>query len=115
MGKQREGRLRRREDFSAVYREGHVEQDRLLVVRARPNGRSVSRVGFVAGRAFAGAVERNRAKRRLRAAASALALRPGLDIVVGARGGVLTAPYRRLTESLRRLLTRCGALEEAAS
>ena len=64
---------------------------------------SVARAGFTATRKIGGAVERNRAKRRLRAAAAALLPLYGVegsDYVLVARAGTLTRPFADLLEDL---------------
>lgn len=106
----REQRLRRRADFAAAYRSGRVQGDRLLVVRIRPNGLDTTRFGFVAGKVVGGAVVRNQVKRRLREAARMFEVRPGLDIVVGARKTTAGADYQALSRSLGALLERGGAI-----
>jgi len=61
------------------------------------------RVGYTASRKIGGAVQRNRAKRRLRAAAaSVLPLygRGGNDYVLVARPGTLTRPFAGLLDDL---------------
>jgi ribonuclease P protein component len=55
-------------------------------------------------------VVRNRVKRRLREAARSLPVRPGLDIVIGARKTAAEADYARLRDALASLLKRSKAL-----
>jgi len=67
------------------------------------------RVGFTASRKVGGAVERNRAKRRLRAAVGAVMpdlAAPGHDYVVIARGATLTRDFSALKDDLRAALAR---------
>ncbi len=66
------------------------------------------RIGFTASRKVGGAVQRNRAKRRLRALARAVMpelARPGFDYVLVARTPVLTCTYGRLEADLTAALT----------
>ena len=62
------------------------------------------RVGVVAGRKVGHAVHRNRAKRRLREAASRVDLTPGTDYVIVAMPGIIRASFddivRWLSEAL---------------
>ncbi len=65
------------------------------------------RVGFTATKKLGGAVDRNRAKRRLRAAAAAvlpLCGRAGNDYVLVARRDTLTRPFDSLIADLKSAL-----------
>ncbi len=67
------------------------------------------RIGFTATKRLGNAVTRNRAKRRLRAAADELFptfARPGLDYVLIARPGALTQPYKLLLDDIKEALKR---------
>jgi ribonuclease P protein component len=64
-----------------------------------------ARVAIVAGRAVGNAVLRNRAKRRLRAAARQVRL-PAVDVVVDARAAAIEAPFDTLPADLERLTTK---------
>ena len=72
-----------------------------MVIRA-PGAPGRPQVGFVAGRRVGNAVRRNRAKRRLRAAAGLVPLDPDTAYVVIASPEVVTVEFRRLTAWLRR-------------
>ena len=76
------------------------------------------RVGFTASRKVGNAVVRNRAKRRLRAAA-ALVLgrdgRPGTDYVLVARATTAARPYAELVGDLESALRQVGRLAGAAA
>ncbi|HXJ01378.1 MAG TPA: ribonuclease P protein component [Micropepsaceae bacterium] len=71
-----------------------------------------ARVGFTASRKVGGAVVRNRAKRRLRAAAAAmlpLLGREGHDYVLVARTATLARPFGELTRDLEKALIAAHA------
>jgi len=78
----------------------------VLQAASRPpesSGVEAVRVGFTASRKVGNAVLRNRAKRRLRAAASAVlarAGRKGTDYVLIARAGTGERPYAELVRDL---------------
>ncbi|MHB8528202.1 MAG: ribonuclease P protein component [Caulobacteraceae bacterium] len=106
-------RLRTRPEFLAAAR-GLVRPSGALVVqaRARDDGSSAVRVGFTATKRIGGAVERNRAKRRLREAARILAplhARAGCDYVFIARGGTGARPWARLLDDMKTALIRLAA------
>lgn len=103
-------RLTRASDFTVVRREGNSYSDRFLVLLARPNGLPVTRVGFSVGKRLGNAVQRNKAKRRLRETVRLAPLDGGWDLVVIARGGASTADYGTLSRSIANLLTRAGIL-----
>ena len=84
---QQESRLRKTADFAAVWSEGRSKVDRLFVVRVRPNGLGVTRIGFSVSKRIGNAVARNLVKRRLREVTRATAVEAGFDIVIAARNG----------------------------
>ncbi len=74
-----------------------------MVVIVASSGSGPPRVGVVAGaKKVGGAVQRNRAKRRLREALASVPLRDGHDYVVVASPSVLTAPFGEVKRWLRR-------------
>ena len=104
-------RLKRRPEFLAVAGSGVKAAAPGLLLQARPRDQGGDiRGGFTATRRVGGAVQRNRAKRRLRAAAEAVlpgAAAPGCDYVLIARRATLDRPFaalvRDLTGALKRL------------
>ncbi len=132
------GRLRTRPEFLKVAAEGAkwVTPGLILQARRRPPPAAAStgvastgvggtgkaaarkpleegevRVGFTVSRKVGNATKRNRARRRLRAAATEVLPelgRPGCDYVLIGRARTLDRPYVELVEDLRQALGRVG-------
>jgi ribonuclease P protein component len=102
-------RLKRREEFlkvAATRRKCAVPGLVLQAARGPADAASI-RVGFTATKKLGGAVVRNRAKRRLRAAAAAVlpvAGTRGYDYVLVARAGTLDRSWPALLDDLRKAL-----------
>jgi ribonuclease P protein component len=101
-------RLKKRADFLRAQK--GVRQVRpSLTLELCPNPGGDIRVGFTASRKVGGAVVRNRAKRRLRAAAEALLPLygwKGHDYVLVARAGTLSRDYSGLLDDLKAALAQ---------
>jgi ribonuclease P protein component len=96
----RRHRLSRSRDFDAVYRKGRSVSTRYLVLyafRREEEGENEPRLGLAVSRQLGSAVERNRLKRRLRAAWEELddAVPSGYDYVLIARPGLTEAVESR--------------------
>jgi len=73
------------------------------------------RVGYTASRRVGGAVQRNRARRRLRAAVAAVMpqhARTGHDYVLVARAATVGRPFDALVQDLETALRRLGMWRE---
>lgn len=110
-----EQRLTKRRQYALVYRDGRSWVNSLVVMKALPNGFTLSRYGFSVSRQVGKAVTRNRVKRRLREILRLTPLEPGWDIVFIARPVAAAADYASLKESVRGLLSRAGLLKTAES
>lgn len=102
----REQRLRRQQDFDAVFRDGRSVSSHLLALRFRRNALGHNRYGFSVSKRVGKAVTRNLVKRRLRGALTALPLVQGWDIVLVARARTATVTYDDLVRDLSHLLGR---------
>ena len=88
--------LRGRAEFRRVRREGKRRRVGGVTVIAATGGPRSPLVGVLAGKAVGGAVQRNRAKRRLREALARVPLRGDRDYLVIAGEVVPTAPFGAL-------------------
>lgn len=104
--------LRGRSAFSRVYREGTRRRFGRIVVFIAEGRPGIPQVGFVAGKRVGNAVRRNRAKRRLRAAASRVTLPRGAAIIVVAMPGAEDAAFSQLVGWMDEAV-RSGTVPEA--
>jgi ribonuclease P protein component len=97
-------RLQKRADFLRAARGiRRVEGAITLETCLRPENTGPARIGFTASKKIGNAVARNRAKRRLRAAAQALLPllgRQGHDYVLVARGTTAARPFPALLSDI---------------
>jgi ribonuclease P protein component len=84
------------------------------VLVACPTDQEMVRIGVVAGRPVGKAVQRNRAKRLLRAAAQPFLplMKSGFDLVLIARKPLVEANYSAVHTAVGSLMKRAGCLRE---
>ena len=108
-----DARLHSRPEFVAVETGGRRVSGRYLTLVGKPNGGPTDRLGIIASRRVGGAVDRNRAKRRLREMFRRRAQPDGqrsLDVVAIARADLVHAPFAVVqTDFLAALLKLRGA------
>lgn len=85
-----------------------------MVMWVRTNNDASLRVGVIAGRATGGAVERNRAKRRLREAfrLNRHRLCDECDVILVARHKIIRAPWAEVQSELISLADQAGILKK---
>ncbi len=107
-------RLTRSTDFKRVRRIGKSYAHPLVVFMVASNEIQQARIGVVAGRAVGTAVQRNRAKRRLRACLEKWlpCLSGGWDMVFLARKPMDQAGFVEICDAVQLLLKRAGLLNE---
>ncbi len=98
-------RLLRHADFERVYQQGrrHFSAHMTVFYAPRQAGEGV-RVGYTVSRALAGAVERNRMKRRLREVVRLTRPQTGVpvDIVINPKKSLQQAEFNNLMNEMRR-------------
>lgn len=110
----RDLRLTRSTDFKRVRRDGKSYAHPLIILVAAANELPRTRFGVTTSRSYRSAVERNRAKRRLRHA-----IRPyadttpeGWDLVFIARAELNRAEWPAIHGAIQSLLDEAGLSEE---
>lgn len=109
----RAGRLRKKREFEQVYQQGRRVSMESFTMYVHARGDEMpTRLGFVVGRRFGTHVQRNRVKRRLRAAARGLweSLSPGYDIVCVARPAAAVAPMEQILKQMRQAFAQAGVI-----
>ena len=119
-GRSRDWRLHRHADYQRVYKTTRKQHASLFTWFAVARAPSIEpsleqsplgpRVGLTAGRVLGNAVERNRIKRRMRAAVreNLACLIADVDVVLHPKRSVLEADFSALTAELRRIFLRIG-------
>ncbi len=99
-------RLLKHSDFQAVYKQGRktFSGNMTAFYRERNDG-AMARVGLAVGRVLGGAVQRNRIKRRMRAAVQPNLgeITRSLDVVLHPRKAVLTMKFAELKAEVQKL------------
>ena len=108
MGLSKHRRLRRREEFRRVLRDGNRARDALISITAADTGApdSEPRYGFAIPKRVGGAVTRNRIKRRLRTIVNQTDHPKGWDYVIYAFPAASDATSERLAQSVETLVKR---------
>jgi len=106
-------RLTNSSDFKRVRHTGQSFAHPLVLLIVSKNQLDHARFGFAAGKSVGNAVERNRAKRRLREALRLLLPRivPGWDVIAIARPAILSAPWDELISVISTKLDQAGLID----
>ena len=108
-------RLTRSTDIKRVRRLGKSYAHPLIVLITSPNPDQDVRIGVVAGVTVGKAVQRNRAKRQIRACLNEIipALVGGWDMIVLARQPIGQANYPEIRFALKNVFQRAGLIARA--
>ena len=106
-------RLRRRDEFQAVYNRGLRTHGKLMTVFLLPQQGGTTRLGIAATKKLGGAVQRNRAKRLIREVFRQHANPDGLHIVVVPRPALVTASFEAIRDDYASCLARRNRRDRA--
>lgn len=106
--------LKKNHEFQRLYRRGTSAVGGGMVIYCRKNRLRRNRIGLTASVKLGNAVQRNRARRRLREVyrLNAGKLRLGWDLILVARSRTLTASWPELNATFFRLCRKLGMLQE---
>ena len=92
--------LKQNSQFRRLYHRGKSCVTRTMVMYVAKNRFGENRLGITAGKKVGGAVQRNRAKRRIRESFRLFQcrLKQGYDFCIVARTYTVNAPYKKLAE-----------------
>ncbi len=102
----KEQRLTHSSEYAIVHNQGKSWANKLLVMRAFPNGREHSRFGFSVSKRVGNAVMRNRVKRMLRESVQLSSWKPGWDVVFIARTPTAMADFSEIRQAVNDLAQR---------
>ena len=109
---ERDWRLHKHADYQRVYQSSRKQFSTLMSYFAAPQPAGFAgmgaRVGITAGRVMGNAVDRNRIKRRMRAAirGNLTMLNADVDVVLHPKRAVLEAEWTALSSELRRIFSK---------
>ena len=110
--------ITRNNDFRRAYGRGKSFVGYSLVVYVVKNRNLGTRVGITSSKKIGNAVQRNRARRVIRAAVDMVVPREGVgnvDLILVARSSTAAQKSTQVAALLKKLLTRAGMLKEAAA
>jgi ribonuclease P protein component len=108
-------KLRQRADFLAAAAGSRVPAVAFVLQARRRDDDGPARIGFTVSRKVGTAVERNRARRRLKEVVRLFAMervKPGHDYVLVARRAALTRPFVQMVEDFDGALRRVRSPQE---
>ena len=102
--------LKRHKEFRYTYARGRAQSAPLFTLVYAKSRSETVRVGFSVSKRVGNAVQRNRAKRRMRAALTPLLphLSGGLNVIFVAKPDVQDAPFSELQKQTEALIKRAG-------
>ena len=108
--------LKRHKEFRYTYARGRSQSLSLFTLVYAKSRNETVRVGLSVSKRIGNAVQRNRAKRRMRAALTPFIthIAGGFNVIFVARQEVLTAPFEELSRQMETLLRRAELWRDEA-
>ncbi len=109
-------RLKKNADFRKIYKQGRSIADSYLVLyfwpRAKKHFFSNPRIGFSVSRRLGSAIQRNKIKRKMRAALRPYLplIRQDVDLIFIARLKIKGIPFQNVEKSIESLLKKAGLI-----
>ena len=102
--------LRKKSDFSSIYKKGKSVGDRYVVVFCRKNNLPYNRIAFLASKKVGNSVVRNRAKRLMKESYRNIegSLPEGYDFIIIARNTICGKKCAEVEKSLNSAFRRTG-------
>ena len=102
--------LKRHKEFRYTYARGKAQSTPLLTLVYAKSRNETIRVGFSVSKRVGNAVQRNRAKRRMRAALTPILphISGSCNVIFIAKPEVLNAPFAELGKQMETLIRRAG-------
>lgn len=106
--------LKQNHIFRRLYAKGESAVGRFVVVYAKRNGTGRNRLGITTGVKLGHAVDRNRARRRIRETyrLNESRLKQGYDIVIVARTAAIEGDFSEMQQSFLQLCRKLRLLKE---
>ena len=106
--------LRRKDDFTAIYRKGRSIGERYIVFFYRKNDLSYNRTAFLASKKVGNSVVRNRARRLMKESYRQIfeRLAVGYDIIFIARKTIVNLKCADVKKSIEAATRRAGILKK---
>ncbi len=99
--------LRKKSDFSNIYRRGKSIQDRYIVLFIKKNNLSYNRTAFLASKKVGNSVKRNRAKRLMKESYRLSEnIKSGYDLIFVARNSINNKKFKDVNKSLTNALKK---------
>ena len=106
--------LRKKSDFSSIYKKGKSVGDRYVVVFCRKNNLPYNRIAFLASKKVGNSVVRNRARRLMKESYRQIfeRLAVGYDIIFIARKTIVNLKCADVKKSIEAALKRLKVIEK---